>query len=68
MLDEGKTIPHKLTGKCTGSHQVIITHMSEVDPTGIEGLSNFSLVVDLVKRIKFWLSGLYLTEDKVLEM
>ena len=57
-----------LTGKCTGSHQVIITHMSEVDPTGIEGLSNFSLVVDLVKRIKFWLSGLYLTEAKLLGM
>ena len=44
-----------LTGKCTGSHQGIKTHGSEVDPTGIEGLSNFSLVVDLVKRIKIWL-------------
>ncbi|KAL4306478.1 hypothetical protein AHAS_Ahas16G0182300 [Arachis hypogaea] len=31
-----------LTGKCTGSHQVIITHRSEVDPTGIDGSSNFS--------------------------
>ena len=62
----GKRSNTKLTGKCTGSHQVIITHMSEVDPTGIEGLSNFSLVVDLVKRIKFWLSGLYSTEAKLL--
>ncbi|KAL4374079.1 hypothetical protein AHAS_Ahas05G0145900 [Arachis hypogaea] len=41
-IDEGKMIPHKLTGKCTGSHQVVITHKSEVDPTGIDGLSNFS--------------------------
>ena len=48
----------KLTGKCTGSHQVIITHMSEVDPTGIEELSNFSLVVDLVKQIRTDLSDL----------
>ncbi|KAL4350287.1 hypothetical protein AHAS_Ahas10G0126900 [Arachis hypogaea] len=64
----GKRSNTKLTGKCTGSHQVIITHMSEVDPTEIEGLSNFSLVVDLVKRIKFWLSGLYLTEAKLLGM
>ena len=31
------------------------THECEVDPTGIEGLSNFSLVVELVKRIKIWL-------------
>ena len=44
------------------------THGSEVDPTGIEGLSNFSLVVDLVKRIKYWLSGLSLTETKLLGM
>ncbi|KAL4293846.1 hypothetical protein AHAS_Ahas18G0168900 [Arachis hypogaea] len=56
--DVRKTIRHKTPGKCTGSHQVIITHGSEVDPTGIEGLSNFSLVVDLVKRIKIWLRDL----------
>ena len=41
----------KLTGKCTRSHQVIITHGSEVDPTGIDGLSNFSMVMNLVKLI-----------------
>ena len=58
LLMCGKRSNTKLTGKCTGSHQVIITHMSEVDPTGIEGLSNFSLVVDLVKRIKIWLRDL----------
>ena len=32
------------------------THGSEVDPTGIEGLSNFSLVDDLVKQTKIDLS------------
>ena len=37
------------TGKCTGSHQVIITHKSEVDPTGIDGSSNISKVISLVK-------------------
>ena len=54
-------------GKCTGSYQVIKTHGSEVDPTGIEGLSNFSLVVDLVKQIKSWLIDLWLTEIKLHE-
>ena len=49
MIDEEKTIPHKLTGKCTESHQVVITHRSEVDPTGIDGSSNFSEVISLVK-------------------
>ena len=60
ILVKNKFLPKhtNLTGKCTGSHQVIKTHGSEVDPTGIEGLSNFSLVVDLVKRIKIWLGDL----------
>ena len=44
------------------------THGIEVDPTGIEGLSNFSLVVDLVKRIKIWLMVLWLTELNCIEV
>ena len=64
----GKRSNTKLTDKCTGSHQVIITHVSEVDPTGIEGLSNFSLVVDLVKRIKCWLGDLWFAECKLHEI
>ena len=35
------------------------THESEVDPTGIEGLSNFSLVVELVKQTSVDFVNLY---------
>ena len=57
-LDVRKTIRHKTHRQVHRVASSNKTHGSEVDPTGIEGLSNFSLVVDLVKRIKIWLRDL----------
>ncbi|RYR09341.1 hypothetical protein Ahy_B05g077614 isoform B [Arachis hypogaea] len=56
--DVRKTIRHKTHRQVYRVASSNKTHGSEVDPTRIEGLSNFSLVVDLVKRIKCWLSDL----------
>ncbi|KAL4397261.1 hypothetical protein AHAS_Ahas01G0174200 [Arachis hypogaea] len=56
LIDVWKTIQHKTHRQVYRVASSNKTHGSEVDPTGIEELSNLSSVVDLVKRIKYWLS------------
>ncbi|KAL4293847.1 hypothetical protein AHAS_Ahas18G0169000 [Arachis hypogaea] len=53
--DVGKSISYKLTGKCTGLYQVVITHRSEVDPTEIDGSSNFNKKEEGIPRLP-WVS------------